>query len=63
MWDLIVSVPDHCLSFYFIENTYKSKLSVLTNNTHQYACLLLSRQTKNNGMYATFMIRSTQEYA
>ena len=19
MWDLIVSVPDHCLSFYFIE--------------------------------------------
>ena len=22
MWDLIVSVPDHCLSFYF-ENTMK----------------------------------------
>ena len=20
MWDLIVSVPDHCLSFYFITN-------------------------------------------
>ena len=20
MWDLIVSVPDHCLSFYFSEN-------------------------------------------
>ena len=19
MWDLIVSVPDHCLSFYFVE--------------------------------------------
>ena len=27
MWDLIVSVPDHCLSFYFsflIENIYQS---------------------------------------
>ena len=23
MWDLIVSVPDHCLSFYF--NRYKQK--------------------------------------
>ena len=22
MWDLIVSVPDHCLSFYFILNLY-----------------------------------------
>ena len=21
MWDLIVSVPDHCLSFYFTVNT------------------------------------------
>ena len=20
MWDLIVSVPDHCLSFYFMKN-------------------------------------------
>ena len=20
MWDLIVSVPDHCLSFYFVQN-------------------------------------------
>ena len=23
MWDLIVSVPDHCLSFYFLETFYK----------------------------------------
>ena len=21
MWDLIVSVPDHCLSFYFVATT------------------------------------------
>ena len=25
MWDLIVSVPDHCLSFYFTEETYEKK--------------------------------------
>ena len=24
MWDLIVSVPDHCLSFYFAENVNSS---------------------------------------
>ena len=23
MWDLIVSVPDHCLSFYFVVKAYK----------------------------------------
>ena len=23
MWDLIVSVPDHCLSFYFAKETRK----------------------------------------
>ena len=22
MWDLIVSVPDHCLSFYFTKTNY-----------------------------------------
>ena len=22
MWDLIVSVPDHCLSFYFEDNVF-----------------------------------------
>ena len=22
MWDLIVSVPDHCLSFYFVQNNH-----------------------------------------
>ena len=25
MWDLIVSVPDHCLSFYFEQNAAKLK--------------------------------------
>ena len=26
MWDLIVSVPDHCLSFYLINVYYVSRL-------------------------------------
>ena len=26
MWDLIVSVPDHCLSFYFV--IYQGRLSI-----------------------------------
>ena len=33
MWDLIVSVPDHCLSFYFIypseENVYLMTVQML----------------------------------
>ena len=36
MWDLIVSVPDHCLSFYFSLLTEIDKemsiSSILTNN-------------------------------
>ena len=23
MWDLIVSVPDHCLFFYFLDSTFR----------------------------------------
>ena len=29
MWDLIVSVPDHCLSFYFSEKLLCLTLSTL----------------------------------
>ena len=29
MWDLIVSVPDHCLSFYFVPNTRPKFLYIL----------------------------------
>ena len=25
MWDLIVSVPDHCLSFYFTSGHFKAR--------------------------------------
>ena len=27
IWDLIVSVPDHCLSFYFSDNTSNVKMN------------------------------------
>ena len=26
MWDLIVSVPDHCLSFYFVRELLKNNV-------------------------------------
>ena len=38
MWDLIVSVPDHCLSFYFTNNHPFSKLE---------ATLSLSKMSKS----------------
>ena len=34
MWDLIVSVPDHCLSFYFINS------HVLTSTTRQFSAFI-----------------------
>ena len=30
MWDMIVSVPDHCLSFYFATNDQIGKMLLLT---------------------------------
>ena len=38
MWDLIVSVPDHCLSFYFLYHEYKegqSEDEILTTGMKQ----------------------------
>ena len=29
MWDLIVSVPDHCLSFYFSDQINRHKIIML----------------------------------
>ena len=29
MWDLIVSVPDHCLSFYFESNNSQSRRRII----------------------------------
>ena len=48
MWDLIVSVPDHCLSFYFanmieILLTNKSHKSKTPTQTYLIALLGLTR--------------------
>ena len=44
MWDLIVSVPDHCLSFYFRTkgNTLESEISAgpLTGSCISPICLI-----------------------
>ena len=36
MWDLIVSVPDHCLSFYFVQN---DKICSVTKYLYYYIFL------------------------
>ena len=40
MWDLIVSVPDHCLSFYFDINELVLKKSQLSNYPFITDCFL-----------------------
>ena len=42
MWDLIVSVPDHCLSFYLVGIMKKKKKK---NNNRIYAYIFLSSPT------------------
>ena len=37
MGDLIVSVPDHCLSFYFLYKVYKLELEMLEGDSSQSA--------------------------
>ena len=34
MWDLIVSVPDHCLSFYFEADWIKIVVVMVTKRSH-----------------------------
>ena len=43
MWDLIVSVPDHCLSFYFSESPlYPSEVQIYFNDGLNCAFSLIS---------------------
>ena len=44
MWDLIVSVPDHCLSFYFVIKETQEKLSYILeiNNSRQDTLKMVS---------------------
>ena len=32
MWDLIVSVPDHCLSFYFTFDAVSQRMNISAQN-------------------------------
>ena len=38
MWDLIVSVPDHCLSFYFVSSCKYMYIQVMLNNPRKLLC-------------------------
>ena len=44
MWDLTVSVPDHCLSFYFVRNPFSSFLGtrVSLEESHIFIVLFLT---------------------
>ena len=53
MWDLIVSVPDHCLSFYFSDQFRKisiryKRIGYNMNVMQQTACLVVNPVTVNN---------------
>ena len=39
MWDLIVSVPDHCLAFYFDPLTKENNDGISSHRTNQTNCL------------------------
>ena len=41
MWDLIVSVPDHCLSFYFTLKAIFHVESGMSYSLFQYAVVIL----------------------
>ena len=43
MWDVIVSVPDHCLSFYFSNSSDRIESSEYTQMTVQCSMILLSQ--------------------
>ena len=46
MWDLIVSVPDHCLSFYFSECILKTNTEIHKEYAQAYVFLHIKfRQT------------------
>ena len=45
MWDLIVSVPDHCLSFYFVIRFINCKIHVIIF----YLCLRVCIDLRETG--------------
>ena len=58
MWDLIVSVPDHCLSFYFsFSGETRFALSNASGKTHKQALLGLLRAGKGS-IYLDLLVLS-----
>ena len=47
MWDLIVSVPDHCLSFYF-DKFETSVFFVLESSAKDFCFILCGYETKHS---------------
>ena len=44
MWDLIVSVPDHCLSFYFDQTGWMPRLILIfAGRTYHFVCFVMRR--------------------
>ena len=50
MWDLIVSVPDHCLSFYFVR---------LLQVSQHFACVIRYQVLYNITYVATYVTLTT----
>ena len=72
IWDRIVSVPDHCLSFYFTQqvacNTNLQNCSIGSNSTCKWICLcdpITQRQTNDQTIknYVKMFNVSTFDFA
>ena len=48
MWDLIVSVPDHCLSFYFVGWSPPSHMSAALQQGMQSCDSCVQRETSSS---------------
>ena len=48
MWDLIVSVPDHCLSFYFVTRNYNFETGSITSILEYLKWALLKKRRRDS---------------
>ena len=49
MWDLIVSVPDHCLSFYFPFLRMTRTVRSAVNSVSMQSCIVISLLVMRTG--------------
>ena len=47
MWDLIVSVPDHCLSFYFVLESFSRKQQQMSSAVSKITPLFNQKPSVN----------------